>query len=1574
MATVTAAAAYNVAGTNGNSHRMFDIGGGQMLASSSTSSSSSSLSSMYQAHAENGARSSDYDSPSLADDNDTASLYPALFCRAKYDYVAQDTSALSFQTGDIIEVLTQQPSGWWDGLLNDERGWFPSNYVTLISEEEAEREFEERYGSQNQSQLGADGQGQVPAASTSTAVASPFANRQSVVDMSQALMASSSSSGAEDAELWLSNAIENNHLNTANAPSSASDFWMPQVAPNGQIFYVNTKTGEQSRDLPTDPDEEISSDNDLNIAHSRGFGGDQLNHLNQLGNLSSSHLSLGPGSAAADPSAGGFGVPRRTGTPEPWVRRLADDGMSYYYFNKLDGSQQWTRPEGTQPTTPTTAVPPAGRTASSNPRPTSVYSDTSDIHPMEMTDSPRRRGHAHSISATTATAVSISHQNHALQLTSAEIIANSLQQALLPPSPESPLELAATARGAIQTIVQRLRQDPHLSEGEYDERDHHALLAMEGIDELISQVVESVRNLLYVSAVPTISIPSTVLPKGYIPPFPSKPSSSHQSSSSRTHDRSHSHSSHPNAPLKPAQRKVTATLSRLVLSARAITYDAGTVSPSDTAGRISSDAEELDKAVAAFTGEVQKLSRAQQTQPREFQQLGRKRLKGALDARNLGLGLPGAGASSGWSGFGWVSFEPDAEVKAATKPLSPDVISEVAASITRLDVLLGMLALAVSSPDGVGRSSQLLQDHESSAAAAQQIHSFGRDVVAQVQTVLDLIADVDVADSVVIDTPPPPQSSNSSLGHNSVETVAASSSISSITASSTTLSSVGLSSLSSVSNTTDESTIVSSSMNGHSTMTINEAYTRALLAARTLLRSFEAAVQSLFDDATSLFDHVQLLRMDPLSSISSIAHSPDHFTSLHHDRDICMDMINILCTSLKANSAVVVQKMERLLTIGAEQKDTVGIKEWEGGVRFSREVSRRSLVRSSMFVGFGFSGDRPSSVLRAPAGFGHEYDLPAELQPEFGMSSSIDGAPDDELGLEDAFARPQRPLRIEPNRYQGPQSPDVYGVPAPQIQRNTQSFSASPAPLRSAAGVKPSTPNKANNAPQFNQRNGTGVGVGKTYREMGRQGYGSESEPGSYGMASSASEGEDGFELEGEEEEEDRFDIDVNGGDALTPKPNTPVKPAGGKPKISSKVAKILGEEAPPWFLLPNQGEGGQEKDIVIDSDKSVKGGTVQALVERLTAHDQTDPNFTKAFLMTFKSFTTLDGLFDLLVHRFRIQPPSGLSVLELRQWTSKKKNIVQFRVINTFKSMLTDEDILEKEDLYILDRMQQFVTSEDVALVGASRPLLTLVERVQKSGETKRLVVKAAQTAPIPILPKGISLTSATFPSIGGNKKLKLTDIDPLELARQLTLFESSLYQKIRPMECLQRAREGSKGDKGEAGAMDNIAFVIQTSNRIADWVAESVLTKEDSKKRAAAVKHLILVADRCRTLNNFSSMIAIVSGLNTPPIRRLKRTWEQVSQRHMAQFGACEVTLDSNKNFLKYRSMLASVVPPCVPFIGVFLSTLQFIQDGNKDLLSDGMVNFKKRQMASEVISDIKRWQAHSYNLQIVPPFGLH
>ena len=63
---------------------------------------------------------------------------------------------------------------------------------------------------------------------------------------------------------------------------------------------------------------------------------------------------------------------------------------------------------------------------------------------------------------------------------------------------------------------------------------------------------------------------------------------------------------------------------------------------------------------------------------------------------------------------------------------------------------------------------------------------------------------------------------------------------------------------------------------------------------------------------------------------------------------------------------------------------------------------------------------------------------------------------------------------------------------------------------------------------------------------------------------------------------------------------------------------------------------------------------------------------------------------------------------------------------------------------------------------------------------------------------------------------------------------------------------------------------------------------------------------------------MVAIISGLNTPPIRRLKMTWQQVDAKFMAALSACDDTIDTKKNFANYRSTLASISPPAIPFIG--------------------------------------------------------
>lgn len=123
------------------------------------------------------------------------------------------------------------------------------------------------------------------------------------------------------------------------------------------------------------------------------------------------------------------------------------------------------------------------------------------------------------------------------------------------------------------------------------------------------------------------------------------------------------------------------------------------------------------------------------------------------------------------------------------------------------------------------------------------------------------------------------------------------------------------------------------------------------------------------------------------------------------------------------------------------------------------------------------------------------------------------------------------------------------------------------------------------------------------------------------------------------------------------------------RPSGANKLHRLLGQEyadkvaadLQPWYLRPNY----SSTDIIIEADGSVRGGTVPALVERLTAHEQaSDPTFGKAFLMTYKSFTTLDEVFDLLVARFRIQPPENLAEVERENWCKLKQHVIQVRSV----------------------------------------------------------------------------------------------------------------------------------------------------------------------------------------------------------------------------------------------------------------------------------------------------------------------
>ncbi|KAF9430797.1 hypothetical protein BGZ94_003847 [Podila epigama] len=410
------------------------------------------------------------------------------------------------------------------------------------------------------------------------------------------------------------------------------------------------------------------------------------------------------------------------------------------------------------------------------------------------------------------------------------------------------------------------------------------------------------------------------------------------------------------------------------------------------------------------------------------------------------------------------------------------------------------------------------------------------------------------------------------------------------------------------------------------------------------------------------------------------------------------------------------------------------------------------------------------------------------------------------------------------------------------------------------------------------------------------------------------------------------------------------------------KVKKVLGDDAPSqggnstWYLDYNY----HKDDLILNSEGQVKGGTLPALIERLTLHDGLDSNFIATFLLTYRSFTDTKELFTYLFHRFTIQPPLGLDPAELEIWTEKKQTPIRLRVFNIIKSWLENyylED--EQDDHQALAMIKEFSSSKAMkdTMSFAAVQLIKLVEkREQSDGAFRVMVLNLTTQAPPPILPRNL-------------KKIKFLELDPLEFARQLTIMEAAAYNKIRPVECLDKA--WTSEDPKKAAKAVNIKKMIESSNLYANWIDELVLSEKELKKRVLIIRHLVLIAEKLRVLNNFSMLSTTMAALSQSPIHRLKRTWEQVPQRTMQSFIELQTLMGVAKNWADYRELLHSVNPPCVPFVGIYLTDLVMVEDGNPNYLkkSNHLINFYKRVKTAEVIREIQQYQSVPYCLTSVP-----
>ncbi|KAJ3632061.1 hypothetical protein Zmor_024832 [Zophobas morio] len=123
------------------------------------------------------------------------------------------------------------------------------------------------------------------------------------------------------------------------------------------------------------------------------------------------------------------------------------------------------------------------------------------------------------------------------------------------------------------------------------------------------------------------------------------------------------------------------------------------------------------------------------------------------------------------------------------------------------------------------------------------------------------------------------------------------------------------------------------------------------------------------------------------------------------------------------------------------------------------------------------------------------------------------------------------------------------------------------------------------------------------------------------------------------------------------------------------------------------------------------------------------------------------------------------------------------------------------------------------------------------------------------------------------------------------------------------------------------NIVNMISSLNEQANIVATEVLSNGTAGGRAKVIEYYIKVAKELLTLQNFNSLKGILSGLQGQPVYRLRKSWSAVSPKKKKLFKELSRLMDTELNYKEYRDVLKSSEPPCIPYLGVYLTDFTFI-----------------------------------------------
>eukprot|EP00028_Trichosphaerium_sp_Am-I-7-wt_P004691 CAMPEP_0168522070 /NCGR_PEP_ID=MMETSP0405-20121227/9069_1 /TAXON_ID=498012 /ORGANISM="Trichosphaerium sp, Strain Am-I-7 wt" /LENGTH=421 /DNA_ID=CAMNT_0008543483 /DNA_START=197 /DNA_END=1458 /DNA_ORIENTATION=- len=168
--------------------------------------------------------------------------------------------------------------------------------------------------------------------------------------------------------------------------------------------------------------------------------------------------------------------------------------------------------------------------------------------------------------------------------------------------------------------------------------------------------------------------------------------------------------------------------------------------------------------------------------------------------------------------------------------------------------------------------------------------------------------------------------------------------------------------------------------------------------------------------------------------------------------------------------------------------------------------------------------------------------------------------------------------------------------------------------------------------------------------------------------------------------------------------------------------------------------------------------------------------------------------------------------------------------------------------------------------------------------------------------------------------------DIKPRELAIERTLCTFEMFQKVNIGQFAlyeENPREGI------------VKEIVDLFNELSLYVLYAVTSEKTSpQKRAERVTFFIQFVVELIKLGNTNDAMAVMSGLFRVK-EQLEQTWNHLSESIKAKYNCANQLIDPSRGFNNLRrfiSVLLNRLEPQVPYLGLYLTDLFWVNEGNR------------------------------------------